>query len=374
MKVLIIWRLLTVGGVNAGWRNRAVFFKQHGIITEFLYTMDHGGLHIMQDVAQVYLTQNESEIRAIIRENHYDAIIVVDTRQAYKWIRKSNYKGPVIVEARTPELLKLLPHLPDLEDKGVSPVVMVTPSQFQKRLASIPVQDLPIEVIYNGIDTTFFRPLSDDDMDYQTEPVLPTGKKVVGWIGRLDKRKNWRMMLQIAKLIKHERDDIEFWVIGGAQSIERNLFATKLEEQQMTDIIKWFPVIPYQQIPDVYAKIRRSGGCYLATTKAESFGNTFIESMACGVPVIAPRHSSIPEIVVHGETGYLFREEHVRGATKQIYRLLDNPAKYCTMSQAATRLVQERFSIPIVADTYLQLLKRIVGHRPEQKSEVTTND
>ncbi|GMA61037.1 glycosyltransferase [Alicyclobacillus fastidiosus] len=150
------------------------------------------------------------------------------------------------------------------------------------------------------------------------------------------------MMLQIANLIKHERDHIEFWVIGGAQSVERDLFAKKLEEQQMADMIKWFPVIPYQQMPDVYAKIRRSGGCYLATTKVESFGNTFIESMACGVPVIAPRHSSIPEIVVHGQTGYLFRKNNrvtnVQTQTAQKYRrLMTRKMKLCTEKQSRGR-------------------------------------
>ncbi len=93
MKLLVIWRLLTVGGVNAGWRNRAAYFKKHGIETEFLYNKDHGGLHIMQDVAKVYLTADASEIISIINNNHYDAIIVVDTGAAYDWIRQSTYRG-----------------------------------------------------------------------------------------------------------------------------------------------------------------------------------------------------------------------------------------------------------------------------------------
>lgn len=88
MKVLVIWRLLTVGGVNAGWRNRSIYFKKHGIDTEFLYTTDHGGLHIMQDIAPVYLTKDDQEIIGIIRDNHYDAIIVVDTGKAFKWLQK----------------------------------------------------------------------------------------------------------------------------------------------------------------------------------------------------------------------------------------------------------------------------------------------
>ena len=67
--------------------------------------------------------------------------------------------------------------------------------------------------------------------------------------------------------MKSERDDIEIWVIGGAQSVQREEFAAKWQEEKLTDIIKWFPVIPYQQMPHVYAKIRQSGGCTLATTK-----------------------------------------------------------------------------------------------------------
>ena len=135
MKVLVIWRLLTVGGVNAGWRNRAIYFKKYGIDTEFLYTTDHGGLHIMEDVAPVYLTKDEQEIINIIKNNAYDAIIVVDTGAAYKWIRKANYQGPVIVEARTPELIKLEPHLKSF--RGIEPVSIIVPSQYQKRLVSI---------------------------------------------------------------------------------------------------------------------------------------------------------------------------------------------------------------------------------------------
>lgn len=372
MKVLVIWRLLTVGGVNAGWRNRALYFKQHGIETEFLYNKDHGGLHIMQDVSRVYLTKTESVITSIIKENHYDAIIVVDTGDAYRWIRKANYRGPVLVEARTPELLKLYPHLQDF--KGLTPLAMVTPSEFERRLTSIIVHDIPIQVIYNGIDTTFFRPLSDEEIDLDQDPILPADKKVIGWIGRLDNRKNWRMLLRIAKLIQRERNDLEFWVIGGAQSVERDMFMKEWRKQHISDAVKWFPVIPYQQMPGVYAKIRRSGGCTLATTKAESFGNTFIESMACGVPVVAPMVSSIPEIVVHGETGLLYRDGHIREATRQIHALLDNRAVNNLMSEAAIRRVQDHFSIPVVGDQYIRLLRMLASAHSLRNAEVTSHD
>jgi L-malate glycosyltransferase len=364
MKVLVIWRLLTVGGVNAGWRNRSIYFKKHGIETEFLYTTDHGGLHIMEDVAPVYLTKDEQEIIKIIRDNHYDAIIVVDTGAAFKWIKKAKYKGPVLVEARTPELIKLKPHLKSF--RGILPEAIIVPSQYQRRLVSILTDEIPIHVIYNGIDTTFYRALSDDEINVESEPKRLNGKKIIGWIGRLDKRKNWQMLLEIAKLMKSQRDDIEFWVIGGAQSVQRDEFAAQWQEEQLTDVVKWFPVIPYQQMPHVYAKIRQSGGCTLATTKTESFGNTFIESMISGVPVVASKMMPITELVIHGEHGLLFRGQNVEDGVKQLSEIVDNPTLHRQMSESAVKRVHEKFAIEVVAAQYVQLLKKIAG--------VNTND
>lgn len=370
MKVLVIWRLLTVGGVNAGWRNRAIYFKKHGIETEFLYTTDHGGLHIMQDVAPVYLTKDDKEIIKIIKTNNYDAIIVVDTRDAYKWLRKAKYKGPIIIEARTPELIKLKPHLDSF--KGIQPDSIIVPSQYQKRLVSILTDGIPIHVIYNGVDTSFFYPLPPEEIDLNSMPTLPEDKKIIGWIGRLDKRKNWQMLVEIAKKIKSERDDIEFWVIGGAQSVQREQFAAIWEEQQLSDIIKWFPVVPYQQMPQVYAKIRQSGGCTLATTKTESFGNTFIESMVCGVPVVASNMMPITELVVHKKTGLLFSAQSVNHAVKQIYRIVDNPVLQQKMSLAAINRAQDHFAIDVVAKQYVDFLKKIGKMDSGQQEDVST--
>lgn len=359
MKVLVIWRLLTVGGVNAGWRNRSIYFKKHGIDTEFLYTTDHGGLHIMEDVAPVYLTKDEQEIINIIQNNNYDAIIVVDTGAAFKWIKKAKYLGPVLVEARTPELIKLRPHLKSF--RGIEPEAIIVPSHYQKRLVSILTDEIPIHVIYNGIDTSFYRALTCEEINYESDPIRPKCKKIIGWIGRLDKRKNWQMLLEVAKLMKSLRDDIEFWVIGGAQSVQREEFAAKWQEEELTDIVKWFPVIPYHQMPHVYAKIRQSGGCTLATTKTESFGNTFIESMVCGVPVVASKMMPVTELVLHGEHGLLFRGQNVEDAVKQLSILLDSPSLHEQLSKAAIIRVYEKFAIEVVAEQYVHLLKKIGG-------------
>ena len=174
----------------------------------------------------------------------------------------------------------------------------------------------------------------------------------------MDKRKNWQMLIEVAKLIKSQRDDIEFWVIGGAQSVQREEFAAKWQDEQLTDIVKWFPVIPYHQMPHIYAKIRKSGGCTLATTKTESFGNTFIESMVCGVPVVASNMMPVTELVVHGEHGLLFRGQNVEDAVNQITSIVDNPALHQQLSKAAIARVHDKFAIEIVAKAICSFIKK----------------
>jgi glycosyltransferase involved in cell wall biosynthesis len=358
VKILVIWRLLTVGGVNAGWRNRAIYFKEQGITIDFLYTTDLGGMHMMEDVAKVFLTNDKKEIYQIINNNHYDAIIVVDTSKAYKWLEKTNYKGPILIEARTPEITKLKRNLEGKEK--IEPQKFIVPSEYQKRVLSILLdQPIPIEVIHNSIDTSFFRPLKIEEVNLEEGPIIPKDKKVVAYIGRLDHRKNWRLLLKIAERVAKERSDIEFWVIGGNKSSEKQLFEEEWKNNKLTDVVKWYPVIPYHQMPSIYAKIKHSGGCTIATTRQESFGNTFIESMACGVPVIAPSVSSIPEIVINGETGYLYKENYIRGATEHIYRIVDQTHKYERLSDLARKQVENKFSLAQCATKYIEILKEI---------------
>ena len=354
---------MPVGGISA------IYFKKHGIQTEFLYTKDHGGLHIMEDVATVYLTKDKHEIVEIIQKNAYDAIIVVDTASAYKWIKKANYKGPVLIEARTPEMIKLQPHITSFN--GLDPLSIIVPSHYQKRVVSILTDGIPIHVIYNGIDTSFYRALPKEDIHFHHDPLLPKEKKVIGWIGRLDRRKNWPMLIEIAKRIKSERDDVEFWIIGGAQSVQREEFAAVWHDEQLTDIIKWFPVIPYQEMPHIYSKIRESGGCTLATTKTESFGNTFIESMVSGVPVVAANMMPMTELVIQGETGLLYRDQSVQEAIEQLYKIIDNAEFQQEMSQQAIKHVHQHFAIEIVAQQYIDLINKLVQPNLPNKNEVS---
>lgn len=84
----------------------------------------------------------------------------------------------------------------------------------------------------------------------------------------------------------------------------------------------------------------------------EPFGFSVVESMACGTPVIARRRGSMPEIVRHGENGFLVDslDEAVRAV-----------GEARTLHRAAVRAsVERRFDVSRMVEEYLTLYRRIV--------------
>jgi glycosyltransferase involved in cell wall biosynthesis len=85
----------------------------------------------------------------------------------------------------------------------------------------------------------------------------------------------------------------------------------------------------------------------------EPFGLSVIESMACGTPVIAFGRGSMPEIIRHGETGYMV--EDVEGAIKAV-------ASVGSINRSACRAdVEKRFTNTRMARDYVRVYEKILN-------------
>lgn len=69
------------------------------------------------------------------------------------------------------------------------------------------------------------------------------------------------------------------------------------------------------------------------------------EAGATGLPVVSTRHAGIPDVVVEGETGLLVDEGDVEGMSRQMLRLLRDPAYAAELGAAARRHVRAHFSL-----------------------------
>jgi glycosyltransferase involved in cell wall biosynthesis len=87
----------------------------------------------------------------------------------------------------------------------------------------------------------------------------------------------------------------------------------------------------------------------------EPFGLVMIEAMACGTPVIAFRHGSVPEIIEHGVSGFIVEDmEQAVAAASRVDEL----------SRAHVReAFERRFTARRMAENYVELYRRIAKRR-----------
>lgn len=87
----------------------------------------------------------------------------------------------------------------------------------------------------------------------------------------------------------------------------------------------------------------RKVDCYGNRTEVpELLGQTLLEGMACETPAIGSRVASIPEIIDHGESGFLFDEGNSDQLREKLLALLED-TKVTEMGRAARSRIEAKF-------------------------------
>jgi glycosyltransferase involved in cell wall biosynthesis len=92
----------------------------------------------------------------------------------------------------------------------------------------------------------------------------------------------------------------------------------------------------------------------------EPFGLVMVEAMASGTPVIAFNRGSVPEVIKHGKTGFIVKNEReMIAAVKKIYAM---PAReYGNMRKQCRKHVEKQFSAERMAENYENLYYKVIA-------------
>lgn len=95
----------------------------------------------------------------------------------------------------------------------------------------------------------------------------------------------------------------------------------------------------------------------------EAFGQTCLEAMACGRPVVGFEVGGIPDMIYQDKTGLLVPRADVRGLGEAIQALINNPSTLNRMGHAARELVLDRFTFSANAKSYQMLYEKMLALR-----------
>ena len=93
----------------------------------------------------------------------------------------------------------------------------------------------------------------------------------------------------------------------------------------------------------------------------EGFGLALLEAMLAGKPVVATRVSSIPEIVVDGETGLLVPPDDPDALAGAILQVLRDPGR---LGEAGLERAKSEFSVERMSRRTLAVYERALSSRP----------
>ncbi len=195
-----------------------------------------------------------------------------------------------------------------------------------------------VGVIYNAIDCKSY-PFNGKQGDYLLS------------LSRISEEKGIHIAVEVAKRLKRR-----LIIAGNIDTIDEQYSSQRIMPQVDGDIVQFFGEADYQQKKKLFANAL----CFLMPiTWPEPFGLVMVEAMACGTPVIAFNMGSAPEVVLHGETGFIVEDiDEMAEAVGDIS---------CIDRRACREHVERNFDVPRMATDYLDVYGRILELETEEK-------
>jgi len=206
-----------------------------------------------------------------------------------------------------------------------------------------------IRVIPNFVDPKIFR---RDKEPCHRATLAPHGERIVMHISNFRPVKRIPDVVEVFARITRE---IPARLVLVGDGPERPRAVERAEELGVSDQLLFLG--KHQSVDELLA----CADLFLLPSKNESFGLAALEALACGTPVIASNMGGLPEVVIHGETGFLFPLGSVDEMADAALSLLRDQDRWSRFSEAARADAAARFSNARVVPMYEALYRDVLN-------------
>lgn len=199
-------------------------------------------------------------------------------------------------------------------------------------------------VIKNGIDVSKYGERITDKFKIREELGLPLNKKIILFVGRIDKLKGIIQLLEAIKLNK--RKDLLLLIVGSTNFglKEKSEFECQVEIL-CKELGNRVVMTGFVHNSELWKYYKSSNIAVLPSIWQEPAGLTMVEAVASGVPLITTNSGGIPEYIDSSKSILLnINEELSCNISKSIDLILDNEIEWKRKAQKAQKEIIENFS------------------------------
>ncbi|GFR36915.1 glycosyl transferase [Insulibacter thermoxylanivorax] len=218
--------------------------------------------------------------------------------------------------------------------------------QETRRLLQI---DRHIDLTYNFIDSRIIHP--KDVTEHRREYAEPHEKILM----HISNFRPVKRAMDVVEIFRRVAQQLPCKLLFVGEGPELHKVHAKIQEEGLQDRV--FFLGKQNDIAHVISL----ADVLLLPSEKESFGLVALEAMACGVPVVASRVGGIPELVAHGETGYLAPIGDTAQMAEHTVKLLSDPDLYRRLSEQCIARARNEFNSTKITDLYEQIYHRVLG-------------
>jgi alpha-maltose-1-phosphate synthase len=209
----------------------------------------------------------------------------------------------------------------------------------------------------------YSMPHGNYDGIYHSLGGLPGRQKRVLFFGKIKPYKGLELFIQGAAITSRQVPSVRFVIAGMGDLAPYKRLIQKVGPD-LFDIRNG-----YIQDEDIPALFREASVVVIPYTEASQSGVIAL-AYTLGVPVVASKVGSIPEIVDHGKTGYVFEPGNVLEMSRYVSILLTDDRKREDFSRNARKKASEALSWDTIAEELMALYEGLgsKGDSPSPKS------
>lgn len=209
------------------------------------------------------------------------------------------------------------------------------------------VPESKITLLPVGIDIEKFNRNRFDSDAVRQELGLPSGRLIIGIVGRMTPGKGHEEFLEAAKILNGKYEEKIFFLIIGKASYGEEEYETRIKTMADKMGLKNIKFSGHSEVPE---KTMTAIDILSFPSHDESFGRVLLEAMALEIPTAASGFAGVLDITVENESGLLFNPKNAGSQADALERLIASEELRKKFAIAGRKRAEEVFAFDIMTE------------------------